>query len=52
MRSQQERERRVDELRALVRAGLYETDPDRLARAIVKASRRKFSSRLDGKPCS
>ena len=47
-----ERERRVDVLRTLVRAGFYQTDPDRLARAIVKASRKKSGSRLDVKPCS
>jgi len=52
MRSQQERERRVHELRALVRAGSYETDPDRLARAMVRACQRKVLGRLDVKPCS
>ena len=52
MGSQQEREHRVGVLRALVRAGLYETDLDRLARSIVRASRKKVLGRLDVKPCS
>jgi anti-sigma28 factor (negative regulator of flagellin synthesis) len=50
MRSEHERERRVSELRALVQAGLYQADPDRLARAIVKAIRKKVLRQLDVKP--
>ncbi len=50
MRSEDERERRVSELRKRVQAGLYEADPDRLARAIVKASRKKILGQLDVKP--
>ena len=50
MRSQQERERRVRELRALVRAGLYDADPDRVARAMVRASRKRLLGKLDVKP--
>ncbi len=50
MRSEHERERRVTELRVLVQAGLYQADPDRLARAIVKASRKKVLGQLDVKP--
>jgi len=50
MRSEHERERRVSELRGLVQAGLYRADPDRLARAMVKASRRKVLRQLDVKP--
>jgi anti-sigma28 factor (negative regulator of flagellin synthesis) len=50
MRSQQERERRVRELRALVRAGLYDADPDRVARAMVRTSRKKLLGKLDVKP--
>jgi anti-sigma28 factor (negative regulator of flagellin synthesis) len=48
----EERERRIHELRERVRAGCYQTDPDRLARAILRASRKKSSSRLDVEPCS
>jgi len=50
MRSQEERERRVSELRALVQAGLYDADPDRVARAMVRASRKKLLDKLDVKP--
>jgi len=50
MRSEDERERRVSELRGLVKAGRYQADPDRLARAIVKASRKKVLRQLDVKP--
>ena len=50
MRSEQERERRVRELRGLVEAGLYHADPDRVARAMMKASRKKLLSQLDVKP--
>jgi len=50
MRSEHERERRVAELRVLVQAGLYQADPDRLARAIVKVSRKKVLGQLDVKP--
>jgi anti-sigma28 factor (negative regulator of flagellin synthesis) len=50
MRSDRERERRVSQLRGLVQAGLYKADPDRLARAIVMASRKKVLGRLDVKP--
>jgi hypothetical protein len=50
MRSEQERERRVRQLRELVEARLYQTDPDRLARAMVRASRKKLLSQLDVKP--
>jgi anti-sigma28 factor (negative regulator of flagellin synthesis) len=50
MRSEHERKRRVSELRDLVQAGLYDVDPDRLARAIVKASRKKVLGQLDVKP--
>jgi anti-sigma28 factor (negative regulator of flagellin synthesis) len=49
MRSDDERERRVSGLRALVQAGLYDADPDRLARAIVRASRKKVLGQLDVK---
>ncbi|TMB02331.1 MAG: flagellar biosynthesis anti-sigma factor FlgM [Deltaproteobacteria bacterium] len=50
MRSKEERERRVSELRGRVEAGLYQADPDRVARAIVKASRKKVLGQLDVKP--
>ena len=50
MRSEQERERRVTELRGLVKARLYQADPDRVARAMVRASRKKLFSQLDVKP--
>jgi anti-sigma28 factor (negative regulator of flagellin synthesis) len=50
MRSERERDRRVNELRGLVQAGLYETDPDRLAQAMMRASRKKVLGQLDGKP--
>jgi anti-sigma28 factor (negative regulator of flagellin synthesis) len=50
MRSLLERERRIRELRSLVKAGLYQADADRLARAIVKASRKKVLGPLDVKP--
>jgi anti-sigma28 factor (negative regulator of flagellin synthesis) len=50
MRSEHERMRRVSELRDLVQAGLYDADPDHLARAIVKASRKKVLGQLDVKP--
>ncbi|MFL5310965.1 MAG: hypothetical protein ACJ79H_10990 [Myxococcales bacterium] len=50
MRSQQERERRVVELRRLVQAARYEVDADRLARAMVRASRKKLLRQLDVKP--
>ncbi|HKC61253.1 MAG TPA: hypothetical protein VKB92_14295 [Myxococcales bacterium] len=50
MRSQEERERRIEQLRALVQAGLYKTSLDRLARSIVKASRKKVLGMLDVKP--
>jgi len=52
MRGLKERERRIDELRERVQAGAYQTDPDRLARAIQRAGRNKSSSRLDVEPCS
>ena len=45
-----ERERRVKELRGLVRAGLYFADLDRLARAIVSTCRKKVLGQLDVKP--
>ncbi|HEX9602421.1 MAG TPA: flagellar biosynthesis anti-sigma factor FlgM [Myxococcales bacterium] len=50
MRSEHERERRVAELRVLVQAGLYQADPDRLAQAIAKVSRKKVLGQLDVKP--
>jgi anti-sigma28 factor (negative regulator of flagellin synthesis) len=50
MRSEQERERRVAELRALVQAGRYDANPDRVARALVRASRKKLLGQLDVKP--
>jgi hypothetical protein len=50
MSSQPERERRIRELRYLVQAGFYDTNPDRLARALVKASRKKLLGQLDVKP--
>jgi len=50
MRSQPERERRIRELRSLVQAGFYQADPDRVARAMVRASRKKLLRQLDVKP--
>jgi anti-sigma28 factor (negative regulator of flagellin synthesis) len=50
MGSAQDRERRIRELRGVVQAGLYAVDPDRLARAILSASRKKVYGRLDVKP--
>jgi anti-sigma28 factor (negative regulator of flagellin synthesis) len=50
MRSEEpERERRVRELRRLVQAGSYQADPDRVARAMVKATRKKLLGTLDVK---
>jgi len=50
MQTREDRERRVKKLRDLVQAGLYQTDPDRLAKAIVDRSRRRLLGRLDGQP--
>jgi len=50
MRSDHERERRISQLRGLVQAGLYQVDADSLARAIVRASRKKVLGQLDVKP--
>jgi anti-sigma28 factor (negative regulator of flagellin synthesis) len=50
VRSQNERERRVSELKKLVETGLFQVDVDRLVRAIVQRSRNKRPSRLDGEP--
>jgi anti-sigma28 factor (negative regulator of flagellin synthesis) len=50
MRSDHEREHRISQLRGLVQAGLYQVDVDRLARAIVRDSRKKVLGQLDVKP--
>jgi anti-sigma28 factor (negative regulator of flagellin synthesis) len=50
MGSAEERERRIRKLRSLLQAGLYAVDADRLARAIVNASRRKVFGQLDVTP--
>jgi hypothetical protein len=51
VRSQIERERRINQLKSLVDAGLYQVDVDRLVRAIVQHGRNKRPRRLDGEPC-
>ncbi len=43
------RDRRIRNLRRLVQSGLYEADPNRIARAIVATSKKKVRGQLDGK---
>jgi anti-sigma28 factor (negative regulator of flagellin synthesis) len=50
MNTREQRERRIRRLRGLVQAGLYEADPDRIARAILAMSRKKVLGQLDGTP--
>jgi len=50
MQTREDRERRVNELRRLVQAGLYQVDLDKLAKAIVDRTRRRVLGQLDGRP--